>query len=62
MSGLTAAPAGYLGAMTEHPEERDDDVGAENEESEDKDALPAQPAEDDAPLGDTDQHSDAQDA
>jgi hypothetical protein len=47
--------------MDEHPEDRDD-VGAENEESEDKDALPAQPAEDDAPLGDTDQHSDAQDA
>jgi hypothetical protein len=62
MRRLTAAPPGYLGAMTEHPEERDDDVGAENEESEDKDALPAQPAEDDAPLGDTDQHSDAQDA
>ena len=62
MPRLTAAPVGYLGAMTEHPEERDDDVGAEKEESEDKDALPAQPAEDDAPLGDTDQHSEAQDA
>jgi hypothetical protein len=48
--------------MSEHPEERDDEVGAENEESEDKDALPGQPADDDAPLGDTDQHSEAQDA
>jgi hypothetical protein len=49
-------------AMNEHPEERDDDVGAEKEDSEDKDALPGQPADDDAPLGDTDQHSEAQDA
>jgi hypothetical protein len=57
MPRLPAAPVGYLGAMTEYPEERDEDVGAENEESEDKDALPAQPADDDAPLGDTDQHS-----
>jgi hypothetical protein len=47
--------------MTEHPEERDD-IGAEREESEDKDKLPGAPAEDDAPVGDTDQHSDAQDA
>ena len=62
MPRLPVAAVGYLGAMTEHPEERDDDVGAENEESEDKDALPAQPADDDAPLGDTDQHSEAQDA
>jgi hypothetical protein len=62
MPRLPAAPVGYLGAMTEYPEERDEDVGAENEESEDKDALPAQPADDDAPLGDTDQHSEAQDA
>jgi len=62
-SGLRAAPRGYRAAMTrEHPEERDEDVGAENESSEDKNALPAQPAEDDAPVGDTDQHSDAQDA
>ena len=62
MPRLTAARVGYLGAMSEHPEERDDEVGAENEGSEDKDALPAQPANDDAPLGDTDQHSEAQDA
>jgi hypothetical protein len=61
-SRLPAAPGGYLRNMTEHREERDDDVGAENEGSEDKDALPAQPADDDAPLGDTDQHSEAQDA
>jgi hypothetical protein len=61
-SRLPAAPLGYLQAMTEHPEERDDDVGAENEGSEDENALPAQPADDDASLGDTDQHSEAQDA
>jgi hypothetical protein len=48
--------------MSERPEERDEDVGAENEQSEDRDALPGQPADDDAPLGDTDQHSEAQDA
>ena len=47
--------------MSEHPEERDD-AGAENEESEDKDKAPAAPADDDAPVGDTDQHSEAQDA
>ena len=62
MPRLTAARVGYLGAMSEHPEERDDEVGAENEGSEDKDSLPGQPATDDAPLGDTDQHSEAQDA
>jgi hypothetical protein len=45
--------------MSEHPEERDEDIGAENEGSPDKDALPAQPTKDDAPLGDTDQHSEA---
>jgi len=48
--------------MSERPEERDEDVGAENEQSQDQDALPGQPADDDAPLGDTDQHSEAQDA
>jgi hypothetical protein len=47
--------------MTEHPEDRDD-VGAENEASEDKDNLPSSPSEDEAPVGDTDQHSEAQDA
>lgn len=47
--------------MTETPEDRDD-VGAENEASEDKDKAPAAPADDDAPVGDTDQHSEAQDA
>jgi hypothetical protein len=48
--------------MTEHPEERDPDAGAEDEASQDKDKLPAQPADDDTPVGDTDEHSDAQDA
>jgi hypothetical protein len=38
-------------------DERDDEVGAENESSSDAGALPAQPADDDAPAGDTDQHS-----
>jgi hypothetical protein len=48
--------------MSEHPEDRDEEIGAEHQESEDKDALPGQPADDDAALGDTDQHSEAQDA
>jgi hypothetical protein len=38
---------------------RDDEPGAESEESESADRLPAAPADDDAPLGDTDQHSSA---
>jgi len=40
-----------------YPTEREDEPGAENEQSEDRDALPGQPAEHDAPVGDTDQHS-----
>jgi hypothetical protein len=40
--------------------ERDEhDLGAEGGDSESKDRPPAAPADDDAPLGDTDQHSDA---
>jgi hypothetical protein len=39
--------------------ERRDKPGAEREESEAADKPPAAPADDDAPLGDTDQHSDA---
>ena len=62
MRRLTDGPVGYLGAMSEHPEERDDEVGAANAGSEDMDAGPGPPADDDAPLGDTDQHSEAQDA
>ena len=49
--------------MTETPpdrkEDRDRDSGAEGGQSESTDRPPAAPADDDAPLGDTDQHSDA---
>ena len=45
--------------METQPPEREDEVGAENEESEAADALPGAPAESEAPLGDTDQHSSA---
>jgi hypothetical protein len=42
------------------PEDEPDGPGAEGgSQSASKDALPAEPADDDAPLGDTDQHSDA---
>jgi hypothetical protein len=42
---------------TENPQ-RDGEPGAENEESEAKDALPGKPEGDkDAEVGDTDQHS-----
>lgn len=47
---------------TKRPEEDDEDrgrPGAEGGESESTDRPPGAPAEDDAPLGDTDQHSDA---
>jgi hypothetical protein len=41
-------------------EDEPDGPGAEGgSQSASKDALPAEPADDDAPLGDTDQHSDA---
>jgi hypothetical protein len=45
--------------METPPDERDerDDTEIDDESSEDK--LPAQPTDDDAPLGDTDQHSDS---
>lgn len=33
------------------------DVGAQNEGSESAESFPGEPAEDDAPVGDTDQHS-----
>lgn len=40
--------------------EKDNSPGAEGgEESKSKDRPPAAPADDDAPLGDTDQHSNA---
>ena len=42
-----------------NPDERDDQVGAENEESDSADVLPAKPNDDDEAAGDTDQHSDA---
>jgi hypothetical protein len=38
---------------------KDDERGAEGGESESTDRPPAAPADDDAPLGDTDQHSGA---
>jgi len=41
------------------PENRPGEPGAEGGTSEEKDTPPALPQEDDAPLGDTDQHSDA---
>lgn len=37
----------------------DHEPGTEGRDSESKDRPPAAPADDDAPLGDTDQHSDA---
>jgi len=41
-------------------DKKDNRPGAEGgESSESADRLPAAPADDDAPLGDTDQHSDA---
>jgi hypothetical protein len=44
----------------EDPREKaDDEKGAEGGESESKERPPGAPAEDDAPLGDTDQHSGA---
>jgi hypothetical protein len=46
----------------ETPDPKEDDrseAGAEGGESESTDRPPAAPADDDAPLGDTDQHSDA---
>jgi hypothetical protein len=46
--------------MTEEKQpRRDNEPGAESEDSESADRPPAAPADDDAPLGDTDQHSDA---
>ena len=42
------------------PEDRPDEPGAEGgSKSPSADKLPGAPADDDAPLGDTDQHSDA---
>jgi len=41
------------------PDDDRDPPGAEGGDSESKDRPPAAPADDDAPLGDTDQHSDA---
>jgi hypothetical protein len=40
-------------------DEQKGDPGSEGGASESKDRPPAAPADDDAPLGDTDQHSDA---
>jgi hypothetical protein len=42
----------------ERPEEDDADIGA-SDDSPAADKLPALPSDDDAELGDTDQHSDA---
>jgi hypothetical protein len=44
----------------EAPENRDEEPGAEGgAESPAADTLPGAPSDDDSPLGDTDQHSDA---
>ena len=58
---------GSSSAMTDetNPRDRDDDddrgrPGAEGGESESTDRPPGAPADDDAPLGDTDQHSDSE--
>jgi hypothetical protein len=49
--------------MSDETPKRDDEdgseTGAEGGESPSRDRPPAAPADDDAPLGDTDQHSDA---
>jgi hypothetical protein len=45
---------------TNRPEDDEDETGAEGgRQSESTDRPPAAPADDDAPVGDTDQHSDA---
>jgi hypothetical protein len=44
---------------TREADEDRDDAGAEGGDSESTDRPPAAPADDDAPLGDTDQHSGA---
>jgi hypothetical protein len=41
------------------PEDQPDEPGAEGGSGGSKDTPPAAPSKDDAPLGDTDQHSDA---
>lgn len=41
------------------PEDEPDKPGAEGGSGGSADVLPAAPSDDDAPLGDTDQHSDA---
>jgi hypothetical protein len=44
----------------EPPEDRPEEPGAEGgADSPSADSLPGEPADDDSPLGDTDQHSDA---
>jgi hypothetical protein len=42
------------------PEDRPDEPGAEGGSEGSADTPPAVPSDDDSPLGDTDQHSDAQ--
>jgi hypothetical protein len=44
---------------TNRPDDEDDETGAEGGHSESTDRAPGAPADDDAPVGDTDQHSDA---
>lgn len=47
-------------SQDEHPEREDEGVEAPNADHEgggDADALPAEPTDDDAALGDTDEHS-----
>lgn len=42
---------------TDPREQGEDEPGANREDSEDADALPASPTDDESPMGDTDQHS-----
>jgi len=44
---------------TARDDDKDNRPGAEGGDSESADRLPGAPADDDAPLGDTDQHSNA---
>jgi hypothetical protein len=48
-----------MSEKTPRDEDDENQPGPEGGDSESKDRPPAAPADDDAPLGDTDQHSDA---
>jgi hypothetical protein len=64
--GKTAPRTGYRGGALhdekpqhDRPEDEPGEPGAEGGSGGAADVLPAAPADDDSPLGDTDQHSDA---